>query len=91
MSLVGYFEIVAYDDKLVSANMSTGQQKAFCVLRFSKCQSVIAVQRDFHRRYRIDAPKHTSMAQVVFRYRVIVQRKNHRPTTVWNKQLFGGF
>lgn len=41
---------------LVSANMSTGQHKAFCVLRFSKCESIITVQRDFRRHYGIDAP-----------------------------------
>jgi len=39
MSLVGCFEIIVHDDGLVSANMSTGQRKAFCVLRFSKCES----------------------------------------------------
>lgn len=62
MSLI-YFKIIAFDDKiitysekLVSANMLTGQHKAFCVLRFSKCESIIAVKRDFRRRYGIDAP-----------------------------------
>jgi len=34
MSLVGYFEIIAYDDKLVSADMSIGQQKALHVVIF---------------------------------------------------------
>jgi len=56
MSLVGCFEIIAYDNKLVSANMSTGQQKAFCVLWFSKCESVVTVQCDLRRCYGIDAP-----------------------------------
>jgi len=36
--------------------MPTGQHKAFCVLRFSKCELVIAMQRDFRHRYEIDAP-----------------------------------
>jgi hypothetical protein len=40
---------------LVSANMSTRQHKAFCVLRFSKCESIITVLRDFRRHYGIDA------------------------------------
>lgn len=35
--------------------MSTGQHKAFCVLRFSKCESVKTMQRDFRRRYGIVA------------------------------------
>jgi len=41
MSLVGYFENIAYDDKSASANMSTGQQKAFGVLWFLKCESCV--------------------------------------------------
>ncbi|CAI6369703.1 unnamed protein product [Macrosiphum euphorbiae] len=31
--------------------MATPQQKAFCVLRFNKCESAITVQRDFRRTY----------------------------------------
>ena len=36
--------------------MSTEQQKAFCVLRFEKCESVITVQRDFRRKFNIEPP-----------------------------------
>ena len=31
---------------------ATGQQKAFCVLKFSKCESLIAVQRAFRQAYK---------------------------------------
>uniref|UniRef100_A0A2S2QCL0 Uncharacterized protein n=1 Tax=Sipha flava TaxID=143950 RepID=A0A2S2QCL0_9HEMI len=41
--------------------MSTEQQTAFCVLRFSKCESVITVQLDFRRRDEIDAPTSQSI------------------------------
>jgi len=63
MSLIHYFKIIANGDKLVSANMLTGQHKAFCVLRFSKCESMITVKRDFRRRYGIDAPTTQSIRQ----------------------------
>jgi len=43
MSLVDHFEIIAYGDELVSVNMSSGQQKAFRVLRCSKRKSVTTV------------------------------------------------
>uniref|UniRef100_A0A2S2QAX7 DUF4817 domain-containing protein n=1 Tax=Sipha flava TaxID=143950 RepID=A0A2S2QAX7_9HEMI len=36
--------------------MLTEQQKAFCVLRFEKCESVITVQRDFRRKFNIEPP-----------------------------------
>lgn len=36
--------------------MASGQQKAFCVLRFAQCESVITVQRDFRTTYGVDAP-----------------------------------
>jgi len=36
--------------------MATSQQKAFCVLRFDKYESIITVQRDFRWEYRINPP-----------------------------------
>uniref|UniRef100_UPI00358EB2A0 histone-lysine N-methyltransferase SETMAR-like n=1 Tax=Myxine glutinosa TaxID=7769 RepID=UPI00358EB2A0 len=40
----------------VVRKMATPQHKAFCVLHFSKTESVIAVQRAFQRRFGIDPP-----------------------------------
>jgi transposase len=36
--------------------MATAQQKAFCVLKFSTCESVVTVQREFRRRYGTEPP-----------------------------------
>ena len=36
--------------------MASQQEKAFCVLRFKLPRSVITVQREFHARFRKDAP-----------------------------------
>jgi hypothetical protein len=44
--------------------MSTEQQKAFCVLRFSKCESVITTQNDLRRRYGFDAPISQSIPRI---------------------------
>ena len=41
--------------------MATVQQKAFCVLQFSRCESVVTVQREFRRRYGIDPPSAQSI------------------------------
>jgi hypothetical protein len=36
--------------------MATAQQKAFCVLKFSTCESVVIVQHEFRRRYGTEPP-----------------------------------
>ncbi|PSN47453.1 hypothetical protein C0J52_01935 [Blattella germanica] len=36
--------------------MATPQQKAFCVLKFESCKSVITVQRVFRRQFNCDPP-----------------------------------
>jgi hypothetical protein len=41
--------------------MATPQQKAFCVLRFSKSESVIFVQRDFREQFQSDPPCNTNI------------------------------
>ena len=34
----------------------TGAEKAFCVLQFAKCESIVMVQCRFHTQYRKDPP-----------------------------------
>lgn len=36
--------------------MASAQQKAFCVIRFARCESVISVQREFRTTYGVDPP-----------------------------------
>ena len=36
--------------------MATPQQKAFCVLQFENCKSLVTVQRAFHRQFNHDPP-----------------------------------
>jgi hypothetical protein len=45
--------------------MGTPQQKAFCVLRFSKSESVIILQREFRIQFRSDPPCKTNIATPV--------------------------
>jgi hypothetical protein len=40
----------------VCEKMATAQQKAFCVLQFSRCETVVTVQREFRRRYGTEPP-----------------------------------
>lgn len=44
--------------------MASGPQKAFCVLHFLQCESVITVQHDFHNRYGV----HPSTSQNIRRW-----------------------
>ena len=39
------------------SKMASQQEKAFCLLRFEVSRSVITVQREFHARFRKDAPQ----------------------------------
>ena len=39
-----------------SEKMATVQQKAFCVLQFARCDSVVTVQREFRWRYGFEPP-----------------------------------
>ncbi|KAG8266493.1 hypothetical protein J6590_070872 [Homalodisca vitripennis] len=41
--------------------MASAPQKAFCVLCFSQCDSVITVQRDFLNKYVVDPPTSQSI------------------------------
>ena len=34
----------------------TGAEKAFCVLQFAKCETIVMVQRRFRTQYHIDPP-----------------------------------
>jgi hypothetical protein len=43
--------------------MATAQQKAFCVLQFSRSKSVVTVQREFRRRYGTEPPGAQSIRQ----------------------------
>lgn len=40
----------------IITKMATPQQKAFCVLKFESCKSVITVQRAFRRQFNCDPP-----------------------------------
>jgi hypothetical protein len=40
----------------VFEKMTAIQQKDFCVLQFSRCESAVTVQREFRQHYRIDPP-----------------------------------
>jgi hypothetical protein len=43
--------------------MATPQQKAFCVLRFAKSESVIIVQREFRKQFQSNPPGKTNILQ----------------------------
>ncbi|PSN30762.1 hypothetical protein C0J52_25603 [Blattella germanica] len=40
----------------IITKMATPQQKAFCVLKFESCKSVITMQRAFRRQFNCDPP-----------------------------------
>jgi len=64
--------------------MATPQQKAFCVLRFNKCESVITV-RDFRRTYGTDAPTAQSIRRWHQTFQdsgcLCAQKRSGRPRT----------
>jgi len=76
---------------LVSANMSTGQHKAFCVLQFSKCESIITVQRDFCRHYGIDAQTAQSICRWYMQFEETVclckGKRTGRLCVLYSKEL----
>jgi hypothetical protein len=47
----------------VYEKMVTVQQNAFCALQFSRCESVVTVQREFCQHYGIDPPSAQSICQ----------------------------
>ena len=65
--------------------MATPQQKAFCVLRFNKCESAITVQRDFRRTYGTEAPTAQSIRRWHQTFQesgcLCAQKRSGRPRT----------
>ena len=51
----GSFPLFCFSGKIIT-KMATPQQKAFCVLQFECCKSVVTVQHAFRRQFNRDSP-----------------------------------